>query len=69
MEDNPLILNDNLLNTNIKIKKFYNGSYDYSLRYIMVGDVNSGKSDIISRIVQEGFEPTILLEIELKFMK
>ena len=38
----------------------------------MVGDVKSGKSDILSKIVQEGFEgfkPTISLDYGLKFIE
>ena len=51
MEDNPLILSDDILNDKLLNKKFiYSTTYDYSLRYILVGYANVGKSNFVIRL-------------------
>ena len=68
MQDNPLILSDNLKIQSITIRNSNNDiNFDYLLKYIIIGDGNVGKSDILKRFVHGQFKPEYETTIGCEF--
>ena len=68
MQDNPIILNDNFKKQNITITNSIHPShFDYLLKYIIIGDANVGKSNILSRFIIGAFKPEYQLTIGAEF--
>ena len=56
MQDNPLILNDDLKKNETITNSIHSSNFGYLLKYIIIGDSNVRKTDILLRFTNGLFK-------------
>ena len=67
IQDNPLVLIDiskkkeiKNYDNSIQILEYASSDYDYLLKFVIIGDANTGKSDILKKFLKNEIENAII---------